>query len=196
MQISVPFTPSNIPSISPFYHTISHRPKPIQRPPRHLHIANSLNSPPFDSASYLSSIGRVIEEQEEYRKARSEVIRKGVELEGYSIEGLSIGGHETCLIVPEFKCAFDIGRCPVRAIHQNFVFITHAHLDHIVSFFTCPITFECQLLLKPLAFCVSSFVVFHLIFHLPVMINPIVVVSCYSCLGFGFLCQSLARTQD
>lgn len=52
-------------------------------------------------------------------------------MEGYSIEGISIGGHETCIIIPEFKCAFDIGRCPTRAIHQNFVFITHAHLDHI-----------------------------------------------------------------
>lgn len=54
-------------------------------------------------------------------------------MEGYSIEGISVGGHETCLIVPEFKCAFDIGKCPSRAIQQNFVFITHAHLDHIVS---------------------------------------------------------------
>ncbi|KAE8664820.1 Nuclear ribonuclease Z [Hibiscus syriacus] len=29
------------------------------------------------------------------------------------------------------RSAFDIGRCPSRAIQQNFVFITHAHLDHI-----------------------------------------------------------------
>ncbi|KAK3404409.1 hypothetical protein EUGRSUZ_K00726 [Eucalyptus grandis] len=72
-----------------------------------------------------------MEEEEEYRKARAEVARKGVDVEGFSIEGVSVGGHETCVIVPEFKCAFDIGRCPTRAIHQNFVFITHAHLDHI-----------------------------------------------------------------
>ncbi|KAK4777357.1 hypothetical protein SAY87_017544 [Trapa incisa] len=82
------------------------------------------------SSGYLSAIGRAIEE-EEYRKARAEVTRKGVDVEGYSIEGISIGGHETCVIVPEFKCAFDIGKCPSRAIQQNFVFITHAHLDHI-----------------------------------------------------------------
>ncbi|XP_051148562.1 tRNase Z TRZ2, chloroplastic [Andrographis paniculata] len=79
---------------------------------------------------FLSAIGRAIEE-EEYRKARAEVQRRGFDLEGYSIEGVSIGGHETCVIVPELKCAFDIGRCPARAVHQNFVFITHAHLDHI-----------------------------------------------------------------
>ncbi|KAI3440921.1 Lactamase_B domain-containing protein [Psidium guajava] len=72
-----------------------------------------------------------MEEEEEYRKARAEVARKGVDVEGFSIEGVSVGGHETCVIVPEFKCAFDIGRCPTRAVHQNFVFITHAHLDHI-----------------------------------------------------------------
>ncbi|XP_065873132.1 tRNase Z TRZ2, chloroplastic [Euphorbia lathyris] len=127
MQISVPLAPSKIPSISPFKLPISHKHKPT----RQFHITNSINSAPLNSSRYLSSIGRVIEEQEEYRKARAEVIRKGVDLEGYSIEGLSIGGQETCLIIPEFKCAFDIGRCPPRAIQQNFLFITHAHLDHI-----------------------------------------------------------------
>ncbi|KAL9166826.1 hypothetical protein ABFS82_05G056300 [Erythranthe guttata] len=81
-------------------------------------------------SGFLSAIGRAIEE-EEYRKARAEVNRKGVGLDGYSVEGLSIGGHETCVIVPELKTAFDIGRCPSRAVQQNFLFITHAHLDHI-----------------------------------------------------------------
>lgn len=54
-----------------------------------------------------------------------------MDLEGYSIEGVSIGGHETCVVVPQLKCAFDIGRCPAKAVSQNFLFITHAHLDHI-----------------------------------------------------------------
>ncbi|KAL3652836.1 mitochondrial 3'-tRNA processing endonuclease Trz2 [Castilleja foliolosa] len=83
-------------------------------------------------SGFLSAIGRAIEE-EEYRKARAEVHRKGFELDGYSVEGLSIGGHETCVIVPELKSAFDIGRCPSRAVQQNFLFITHAHLDHIMG---------------------------------------------------------------
>lgn len=87
------------------------------------------------SSGMLSAIGRAIGEEEDYRRARAEVQRKGVNLEGYSIEGVSIGGHETCIIVPQLKSAFDIGRCPSRAIHQNFLFITHAHLDHIVSKF-------------------------------------------------------------
>ncbi|KAK4766651.1 hypothetical protein SAY87_008293 [Trapa incisa] len=52
-------------------------------------------------------------------------------IEGYPIEGLSIAGHETCVIFPSLKLAFDIGRCPQRAIAQDFLFISHAHMDHI-----------------------------------------------------------------
>jgi ribonuclease Z len=54
-----------------------------------------------------------------------------VELGGFSIEGISIGGHETCVMVPGMRMAFDIGRCPQRAISQDFLFISHAHMDHI-----------------------------------------------------------------
>lgn len=100
----------------------------------HLGPVNSLKE-----SNFLPAISRAIEE-DEYRLARSQVVRKGLDLEGYSIEGISIGGQETCVIVPEFKCAFDIGRCPTRAIHQNFVFITHAHLDHIVSSMSSPLS--------------------------------------------------------
>lgn len=53
-------------------------------------------------------------------------------VEGYPIEGLSIAGHETCVIFPSLSLAFDIGKCPQRAISQEFVFISHAHMDHIV----------------------------------------------------------------
>lgn len=55
----------------------------------------------------------------------------GLDIEGYRIEGLSIGGQETCVIFPSLKLAFDIGRCPQRAIAQDFLFISHAHMDHI-----------------------------------------------------------------
>ncbi|KAJ0988077.1 hypothetical protein J5N97_006433 [Dioscorea zingiberensis] len=57
--------------------------------------------------------------------------KKGLEIEGYPIEGLSIGGQETCVIFPTLKMAFDIGRCPQRAISQDFLFISHSHMDHI-----------------------------------------------------------------
>ncbi|RWV98356.1 hypothetical protein GW17_00038804 [Ensete ventricosum] len=84
-------------------------------------------------SGFLSVVDRAMEEEEEYRKARAEVQRKGVDVEGYLIEGISVGGHETCVLVPSLNVAFDIGRCPSKAVHQDFLFITHAHLDHIVS---------------------------------------------------------------
>lgn len=59
---------------------------------------------------------------------------RGLTIEGYPVEGLSIGGHETCIIFPSLKLSFDIGRCPQRAIAQDFLFISHAHMDHIVCF--------------------------------------------------------------
>lgn len=55
-----------------------------------------------------------------------------MEIEGYPIDGLSIGGHETCIMFPSLRLAFDIGRCPHRAISQDFLFISHSHMDHIV----------------------------------------------------------------
>lgn len=57
--------------------------------------------------------------------------KKGIDIEGYPVEGLSIGGQETCVIFSSLRLAFDIGRCPQRAISQDFLFISHAHMDHI-----------------------------------------------------------------
>ncbi|RHN57858.1 putative ribonuclease Z [Medicago truncatula] len=56
---------------------------------------------------------------------------KGLNIEGYQVEGLSIGGHETCVIFSNFRVAFDIGRCPPRAVSMDFLLISHAHMDHI-----------------------------------------------------------------
>lgn len=52
---------------------------------------------------------------------------------GYAVEGISVGGQETCIIVPSLNLAFDIGRCPRRAVFQDTVLISHSHVDHIVS---------------------------------------------------------------
>ncbi|KAJ0536399.1 putative ribonuclease Z [Helianthus annuus] len=57
--------------------------------------------------------------------------KKGLVIEDYPIEGLSIAGHETCVILPTLNLAFDIGKCPQRAISQQFLFISHGHMDHI-----------------------------------------------------------------
>ncbi|XP_058070785.1 tRNase Z TRZ2, chloroplastic-like [Magnolia sinica] len=106
----------------------------IQRDGRNLSIRRSSSSGSVSAlkkSGFLTAIDRAIEEEESYRKARAEINRRGVDVEGYLIEGLSIGGHETCVIIPSLNAAFDIGRCPSRAVHQDFLFITHAHLDHI-----------------------------------------------------------------
>lgn len=136
MQISMAISTPNLPSLVPFHEPVSHSPfnppSPIfPIPDNNVSVTNCVGRlQALKGSGFISAIGRAIEE-EEYRKARAEVNRKGVELEGYSIEGVSVGGHETCIIIPELKSAFDIGRCPSRAVHQNFLFITHAHLDHI-----------------------------------------------------------------
>ncbi|KAI4341438.1 hypothetical protein MLD38_026163 [Melastoma candidum] len=53
---------------------------------------------------------------------------------GYPMEGVSIAGHEACVILPSLKLAFEIGRCPRRAIFQDFLFFSQDHMDHIVSY--------------------------------------------------------------
>ncbi|TVU10647.1 hypothetical protein EJB05_44191, partial [Eragrostis curvula] len=56
----------------------------------------------------------------------------GLEIEGYPVEGVSIGGKETCVIFPTLSLAFDIGLCRLEhAVKQEFLFISHGHLDHM-----------------------------------------------------------------
>lgn len=54
-----------------------------------------------------------------------------VELAGLEVEGRSIGGLETCLEVPEYRFAFDVGRCPPSVIQRPTILFTHAHIDHM-----------------------------------------------------------------
>ncbi|GMH38082.1 hypothetical protein BSKO_05966 [Bryopsis sp. KO-2023] len=49
---------------------------------------------------------------------------------GIRIEGASLAGMTTSVVVPQFKLAFDIGRCPQRSCYQQTVLISHGHLDH------------------------------------------------------------------
>lgn len=69
-------------------------------------------------------------------KERSNKTKVVMNIEGYPVKGLSIAGHETCIIFPTLNLAFDIGRCPHQAIQQDFLCISHAHMDHIVSPFS------------------------------------------------------------
>eukprot|EP00884_Botryococcus_braunii_P013498 jgi/Botrbrau1/22149/Bobra.0206s0073.2 len=56
---------------------------------------------------------------------------KSISLLGHNIEGISVAGQETSIIFAGLKLAFDIGRCPQRAIYQQTLLISHGHLDHI-----------------------------------------------------------------
>ncbi|KAL8457374.1 hypothetical protein ACS0TY_034465 [Phlomoides rotata] len=67
----------------------------------------------------------------EKQKKKKKAAEEELQIEGYSIDGLSIAGHETCVILPSLNLAFDIGKCPQRAVSQQFLFISHGHMDHI-----------------------------------------------------------------
>lgn len=53
------------------------------------------------------------------------------DLADLAVEGISIGGLETCIEVPQYGLAFDIGRCPSTAPARKTVLFTHAHIDHM-----------------------------------------------------------------
>lgn len=50
--------------------------------------------------------------------------------QGLDLQGFSIGGLATYLMVPEWKLCFDIGECPIEAVRLPHVFLTHSHGDH------------------------------------------------------------------
>lgn len=49
---------------------------------------------------------------------------------GMTIEGFSISGVATWVVVPELDVMFDAGECPLSAVPVNNVFLTHVHGDH------------------------------------------------------------------
>jgi ribonuclease Z len=52
-------------------------------------------------------------------------------LAGIDVCATSVAGLETCIELPGFKVAFDIGRGPRSAVRLPTVLFTHAHIDHI-----------------------------------------------------------------
>ena len=54
-----------------------------------------------------------------------------LDLAGIALQGVSEGGYETCIEVPGWGMALDIGRCPKTAVHRQKVLFTHAHMDHM-----------------------------------------------------------------
>ena len=50
---------------------------------------------------------------------------------GLVVGGLSIGGLETCVDLPELRVAIDLGRVPDVAVARADILFTHAHMDHM-----------------------------------------------------------------
>ncbi|MBL8861812.1 MAG: hypothetical protein JNK02_07340 [Planctomycetes bacterium] len=55
----------------------------------------------------------------------------GLTLAGVTVRGVSVGGIETCIDLPELGLTFDIGRAPEASIARGTVLFTHAHMDHL-----------------------------------------------------------------
>lgn len=49
---------------------------------------------------------------------------------GVRLQGFSLAGEETIMIVPEMNVAFDIGRAPREAIGIDHICLSHGHMDH------------------------------------------------------------------
>ena len=51
----------------------------------------------------------------------------------WRIQGISVGGEQTVIQVPEFGLNFDIGLCPRVAVAAPFTALTHGHMDHVAA---------------------------------------------------------------
>lgn len=63
----------------------------------------------------------------------------------YRIQGISIGGEQTVVQVPELGLNFDIGLAPRVAITAPFVALSHGHMDHVAAL---PYYFSQRMFLK------------------------------------------------
>lgn len=56
-------------------------------------------------------------------------------LDGLTLRGITRGGIETCLMVPEIGVMFDVGMCPQGAIKYDKILVSHGHADHLGGLF-------------------------------------------------------------
>jgi len=56
-----------------------------------------------------------------------------LKLAGVEVSGISIGGVNTCIDLPELGFCFDIGRCPTFSVPRSTVLFTHSHVDHMAG---------------------------------------------------------------
>ena len=50
---------------------------------------------------------------------------------GLTLRGITRGGVETCLMVPELGVMFDVGMCPPGALKYDRILVSHGHADHL-----------------------------------------------------------------
>lgn len=49
---------------------------------------------------------------------------------GVQIQGFSLAGEETVIVLPEYNLCFDFGRAPREIISIDTICLTHGHMDH------------------------------------------------------------------
>lgn len=49
----------------------------------------------------------------------------------YRVQGYSIAGEATCVMVPELDLCFDAGMCPRAILPAKHMCISHGHMDHV-----------------------------------------------------------------
>jgi ribonuclease Z len=54
-----------------------------------------------------------------------------LQLAGIAVDAVSVGGLLTCIQLPGFDVAFDMGRADRSAVCRSTVLFTHAHIDHM-----------------------------------------------------------------
>lgn len=56
-----------------------------------------------------------------------------LDLDGLRLNGISVGGVETCLTLPSLSLAFDTGRGASFSMGMRTVALTHGHCDHVIG---------------------------------------------------------------
>jgi ribonuclease Z len=53
-----------------------------------------------------------------------------MKFEHFDIDGFSLGGVETAVVIPQWRLAIDVGRARKETLRSEHVALTHVHMDH------------------------------------------------------------------